>query len=49
MYYLAFIRTWGKEDGYYELVKAETKGMAIEKVENKVGKGKIIDVSDTIE
>lgn len=49
MYYLAFIRTYGKEDGYYELVKAETKEKAIEKVKNKVEKGILIDVSDTIE
>lgn len=48
-YYLAFIRTSGKEDGYYVLVKAHTKEQAIQKVKNKVGNGKLIDISDTIE
>ena len=48
-YYLAFIRTYGKEDGYYELVKADTKEEAIQKVKNKVGSGKLIYVLDTVE
>lgn len=48
-YYLAFIRTFGKEDGYYKLVKADTKEDAIQKVKNKIGGGKLIDISDTIE
>lgn len=48
-YYLAFIRTYGKEDGHYELVKAASKDDALDKVERIVGYGKIIDILDTIE
>jgi len=49
MYYLAFIRTYGKEDGYYELVKADSVSEAKQKVKNKVGNNKLIDITETIE
>ena len=43
-YYLAFIRTYGKEEGYYELVKADTKEEAIE-AKKIVGNQKLILVT----
>ena len=49
MYYLAFIRTYGKEDGHYKLVKADTKEEAVKKIKDKVGNNKLIDIEDTIE
>ena len=48
MYYLAFIRSYGKADGYYLLVMADTIEEAQQKVINEVGDDKIIDITDTL-
>ena len=48
-YYLAFIRELGKSNGYYELVKANSKPEAYLKVHKKIGEGYVVDISDTIE
>lgn len=48
-YYLAYIRTIGKDNGYYQLVIANSKEEAVQKVQNLVGEYKLVDITETIE
>lgn len=47
-YYLAFIRTYGQDDGIYRLVQADSKGDALIKIQNEYGTTKFIMITETI-